>query len=83
MSMHRITIGPFAMGNLPFAMDKLEEQGWETLQVLFAGMQEVERNIMDPRRPLQAMPVYGILACKEFLEGQEFVPPNLNGPKQP
>jgi hypothetical protein len=77
------TIGPVGMGQIPAIMKTLEEQGWEALHILFSGMGQLKNNVLLSGKPVaQQFPIYGIVACKEFLPGEEVIPPVIGDPHE-
>ncbi len=77
------TIGPVGMWQIPIALKMLEEQGWKTLHIVFSGMGQVKSKVMLSGQPdVQRFPIYGIVACKELLPGEEVIPPVIGDPHE-
>lgn len=75
-----VTAGPFVVFSVADAISQVEKQGWVVRFVAFAGMLSPAIRIAGPQ---QQLPGFIIIACKDGIEGEKVVPPNivLNQPK--
>jgi hypothetical protein len=62
------TIGPVPVQFVSDALQQLEQQGWETRFVAFAGMVDMTSTITLQKPPPQ--PAFAVICCKETIEGE-------------
>ena len=70
-----LTVGPLPINAVAACISLIEEQKWTVREVLFAG--HVSQSPIALQQPM-AVPVYHVIICKVFNEGEELIHPNLN-----
>lgn len=73
------TIGPVPLQAVAVVMSQCEQQGWQTVQVLFVGMQEVKRLMLPGQAG--AEPLYAVIAGKAGASREEAPKIVFNTPK--
>jgi hypothetical protein len=67
-----LTIGPAHADKTAYIISRVEEQGWIARFVVFAGTIKASAISMATQ---PSIPVYNVLVCKRFNEGEELIEP--------